>query len=137
MICLAYLSTATASFTPRDLDDILAVSHRNNRLRNVTGMLCYYDGSFLQFLEGAEDDVDAAYVHIASDPRHTGLIPLYRREIQQRLFSEWSMALARVDAVDPEQRAFCKGLRELELAGGEAHRELVEPFIASFRAWMR
>ena len=137
MICLAYLSTATVSFTQRDLDDILAASHRNNRLRNVTGMLCYYDGSFLQFLEGGEKEVDATYGHIASDPRHTGLIPLYRREIQQRLFSDWSMALTRVDVVDPEQRAFCKGLRDLELASTEEHRELVEPFIASFRAWMR
>jgi hypothetical protein len=42
-----------------------------------------------------------------------------------------------VDVVDPEQRAFCKGLRDLELASTEEHRELVEPFIASFRAWMR
>lgn len=137
MICLAYLSAATAPFEKRDLEDILAVSNRNNRRQGVTGMLCYYDGSFLQFLEGAEADVEAAYRRIATDPRHTGLITLYRREIQARLFSDWSMALARVDAVDPEQRAFCKGLRALELGGSQAHRELVEPFLASFRAWMR
>ncbi|HEX2801578.1 MAG TPA: BLUF domain-containing protein [Phenylobacterium sp.] len=134
---MAYLSTARVSFTQRDLDDILAASHRNNRRRGVTGMLCYYDGSFLQFLEGDATDVDAVYGHIASDPRHTGLISLYRQEIQQRLFSDWSMALARVDVIDPEQRAFCKGLRDLELGGAKEHRELVEPFLASFRAWMR
>nr|QQZ51135.1 BLUF domain-containing protein [Phenylobacterium glaciei] len=37
---------------PSELDAILAASHRNNRRCGVTGMLCHYEGSFLQFLEG-------------------------------------------------------------------------------------
>ncbi|MBS0363485.1 MAG: BLUF domain-containing protein [Proteobacteria bacterium] len=134
---MAYLSSAAAAPAQSELDRILAASRRNNTSRNVTGMLCHYDGNFLQFLEGEPDDVEAIFGVIATDPRHRGLIRLYRRETAARLFSDWSMALAKPDQVDPAQRAFCKGLRDLETAATPAHRQLVEPFLASFRAWMR
>jgi hypothetical protein len=137
VICIAYLSAAQLVPTPSDLDAILAASHRNNRRHGVTGMLCHYEGSFLQFLEGESDDVDATYARIAADPRHTGLISLYHQEIDERLFSDWSMALARVEAIDLAQQAFCRGLRTLEFAATPAHRQLVEPFFDSFRAWIR
>ena len=79
----------------------------------------------------------ALLARIAADPRHHSLVSRYRREIAQRLFPDWSMALTRVDSVDPEQRAFCKGLRDVELNSTDEHRQFVEPFLASFRAWIR
>lgn len=137
MICMAYLSTATCPPTSVEVDAILAVSQRNNLQCNVTGMLCHYDGSYLQFLEGANDDVEATFNRIAADRRHGAMLTLYRRETSQRLFAEWSMGLVRVDAVDPNHRAFCKGLRDLELEKTAEHAEFVEPFLSSFRAWIR
>lgn len=137
MICMAYLSTAAHPPGAGELDAILSASRRNNLARNVTGMLCHYDGSYLQFLEGEADDVDAIYRRIQGDRRHEAMIQLYRRPVAERLFGEWSMALARVDAMDEPQRAFCRGLRDLEVATTEDHRQLVEPFLDSFRSWMR
>lgn len=134
---MAYLSSATETPTRAELEAILTASRRNNAARSVTGMLCHYDGSFLQFLEGAEADVEAIFGVIATDPRHGGLVRLYSRPIEDRLFPNWSMALARPGDLDPEQRAFTKGLRDLEVAATPAHAQLVEPFLASFRAWMR
>lgn len=134
---MAYLSSATEPPTGDVLDSILAASRRNNAARGVTGMLCHYDGSFLQFLEGAEDDVEAVFGVIAMDQRHRGLVRLYTRKIAERLFPDWSMALARPGDLDPEQQAFSKGLRDLEVAATPAHSQLVEPFLNSFRAWLR
>lgn len=137
MICIAYLSTAPAPPSPERLDQILEVSQRNNAARGVTGMLCHYDGSFLQFLEGEAEDVDAVFGTISQDPRHQGVIRLYRREITERLFGEWSMALVKPDAVSPQLRPFCQGLREVESAATPAHAELIAPFVDSFRTWIR
>ena len=134
---MAYLSSATKTPTGADLEAILTASRRNNAKRGVTGMLCHYDGSFLQFLEGEDADVEAIFGVIAADPRHSGLVRLYSRPIDARLFANWSMALARPGELDPEQRAFTKGLRDLEVAATPAHAQMVEPFLASFRAWMR
>ena len=137
MICMAYLSSAATAPTAGMLEAILTASRRNNPARNVTGMLCHYDGSFLQFLEGAQDDVEATFRVIAADPRHSGLVRLYSHATDARLFADWSMALAKPGELSPEQRAFTRGLRDLEIAVTPAHGALVEPFLASFRAWMR
>jgi hypothetical protein len=137
LICIAYLSSARTAPERDTLQTILAVSRRNNAACGVTGMLCYYDGSFLQFLEGEAADVDATFERIQRDGRHQGLIEVFRDEITQRLFPDWTMALARLDDVSPEQRAFCRGLRSVELAATPAHRKAIEPFLQTFRAWMR
>ncbi|MBS0334991.1 MAG: BLUF domain-containing protein [Proteobacteria bacterium] len=137
MWCIAYLSSAVTAQTSTELEAILAASRRNNQARGVTGMLCHYDGSFLQFLEGEQHDVETVLSAISADPRHQGILVLYRRELDARLFPDWSMALARPDAIEPEQRAFCHGLRELEVSATPEHRRLVQPFLESFRAWMR
>jgi len=60
VICMAYLSTARLVPTPSELDAILAASHCNNCRRGVTGMLCHFEGSFLQFLEGESGEALSA-----------------------------------------------------------------------------
>ncbi len=47
------------------------------------------------------------------------------------------MAAVRADEVGPAQQAFCKSLRQVELAGAAEHRQALQPFLDSFRAWIR
>lgn len=137
MICLAYLSTATSQMQPAEIEGILEKSRRNNVRDGVTGMLCHYDGSFLQFLEGDQADVLRAFNRIGRDDRHGGLIEVYRGQIESRAFADWSMALVKPEDVGTEQRAFCRALRQVEIALDASHRDAIEPFLHSFRAWIR
>jgi len=137
MICLAYLSSASEPMTASALSEIVAQSHRNNLSDDVTGMLCHYDGSFLQFLEGPAKGVERVFKRVSRDRRHSGLIEVFRRPIEARLFADWSMAMVKPEDLGPEQRAWSKGLRELELNGRAEHRAMVEPLLGTFRAWMR
>lgn len=136
MICLAYMSSSIGHLPPASINEILAVSQANNARRGVTGMLCHYDGSFLQFLEGEPEQVEPLFAHISRDPRHHSVLKVLRRDITERLFADWTMALVTVDEISPEQRLFCQALRQVELSAA-AHREAIEPFLHSFRAWMR
>lgn len=54
-------------------------------------MLLYKEGNFMQFLEGAEDNVRRIYAKISADPRHTGLIKFLEGFEEERQFPEWSM----------------------------------------------
>ncbi|HEX2560936.1 BLUF domain-containing protein [Phenylobacterium sp.] len=137
MICLAYLSSATAPLSPADLEEVLGQSRRNNARDGLTGMLCHYDGSFLQFLEGDKPKVVAAFERISGDRRHGGVIEVYRQPIATRAFSDWTMAVVKPDEIGAEQRAFCRALRRVEFAAHASHREALEPFLESFRAWIR
>ena len=61
---LVYVSNAKYGLGDRDMESILAASRRNNRALDVTGLLIYADGVFIQVLEGADltfRDGDDAY----------------------------------------------------------------------------
>jgi hypothetical protein len=137
MLCLAYYSSATTLMAPPELQAILAQSQRNNAAHGVTGMLCHYDGSFLQFLEGDEADVAATFARIGRDPRHRDLLEVYRQPVDERAFSEWAMAIVHPNDMGPTLQAFCRSLRQVEVAATVAHRRTLQPLLEGFQAWAR
>ena len=91
MFSLTYVSSAIEPFSTRELRELLEISNLNNRLREVTGMLLYKDGNFMQVLEGEKRTVLAVHAMIARDARHRGLTTLVQAETPGRQFPAWSM----------------------------------------------
>lgn len=92
MISLVYVSSAVKLMTVKALDELLETSRANNKRLDITGMLLYKDGDFMQALEGPDEDVLSLYEKIIRDERHTGSIKLLQRRIEQREFGGWAMA---------------------------------------------
>jgi hypothetical protein len=92
-----YLSRATDAFDENHLKEIVEISQRNNRRDNVTGMLLYKDGRFLQILEGSEERVKEIAKRIEGDSRHEELTVIYDGTMPQ-LFTDWSMGFANLNA---------------------------------------
>lgn len=92
---LIRLVYASRSHDPsaEDLPAILDWSHRANPGLGITGVLCYLDGVYMQYLEGEDSTVDALFKSISADPRHINVTQLERRAIPRRAFPAWSMAL--------------------------------------------
>lgn len=65
-------------------------------------MLLYYEGNFLQYLEGTEEDVNALFARILDDTRHHGLFVLERGDIDDRAFSAWTMGYKRFENEQPD-----------------------------------
>jgi len=93
LVELLYCSVSVPSqLTHVDLDHILASARRRNVAVNITGVLLYYRGEFVQILEGETESVFNMYEKfIGTDPRHTALNNVYQNTISHRSFSEWSM----------------------------------------------
>jgi hypothetical protein len=100
LIELIYVSTATHGLSDQELRQILDASVRNNSPHNITGMLLYSAGSFMQVLEGTEADVDASRAIIGKDPRHQDIIELSRTQVPARAFIQWSMGFRVLTAQD-------------------------------------
>lgn len=94
MIFMIYVSSATHLFSKSELITLLAKSRENNMKLNITGMLLYKDGNFMQVLEGKEETVRSLYIKIASDPRHQGIITLLEGPLEERQFPDWSMGFS-------------------------------------------
>ena len=95
LIQLVYVSAATVNFSSEDLDTLLDKARANNAALDVSGMLLFHEGTFLQVLEGSKQNVDMLYNKIALDTRHGNVLLLATREIDERNFGDWSMGFVR------------------------------------------
>jgi hypothetical protein len=91
MFFAVYVSSAVRLFSNEELVELLEHSRKKNAADDITGMLLYKDGNFMQFLEGPRKNVCALLDTIKGDPRHRGMIILLQSEHDERDFSEWSM----------------------------------------------
>ena len=103
MYFVVYVSSAVEPFSKQELVDLLAKSRENNAKLDLTGMLLYKDGNFMQVLEGQEDVVRGLVARIERDPRHRGLLMLLQGPIAERQFPDWSMGFR--DLNSPDVRA--------------------------------
>jgi len=99
MIYVAYCSAATELLSSDDLVGLLKTCRVNNERDNITGMLLYREGSFMQVIEGEEAAVKQTYSRILADPRHRNIIKLTQATITERSFGEWSMGFRDVSAL--------------------------------------
>ena len=102
---LVYVSSGVRQFADDDILQILRSSQRNNTRRQVTGMLLYKDGNFLQVLEGEAGQLNSLMQYIEQDERHRCVITLVNKQITERQFPNWSMAFRNLDALSPQDAA--------------------------------
>lgn len=82
------------------IESILLKSRTNNIQAQITGVLLYRGGLFLQLLEGEKEAVEALYKKIEKDPRHGNVIQLFSVANNERLFKDWSMAFNEISNID-------------------------------------
>jgi hypothetical protein len=97
---LVYISAAARLWTDEELAALLEQSRRRNEAEEVTGMLVYSDGSFMQVLEGTPESLSRVCDSVFDDQRHRGLITLIDQPIRERSFGGWSMGFARATRQD-------------------------------------
>lgn len=90
-IQLLYLSNAKPELKQEQLDSILRVSRENNPSRDITGLLVFANGVFIQVLEGPRNAVHKLFETICDDTRHQDVAILGEYTGQERIFAKWSM----------------------------------------------
>jgi hypothetical protein len=96
---LVYRSRACHAFTVGELERLSRSAREHNSAVEVTGMLVYAQGRFIQHFEGAAADVEEVFDRIRADPRHTDIRVLERGPQRVRRFPTWSMGF---DAPRPD-----------------------------------
>lgn len=91
MFYLIYVSSATKLIDAKGLTKLLQKARITNAESNITGMLLYENGNFMQLIEGEETEVLALYETIKQDPRHKDVYTIVQGTEETRMFSDWSM----------------------------------------------
>ncbi len=53
LYCIVYLSSATNLMTDAEIEALLVSARNSNAAQNITGVLMYLDGNFVQCIEAA------------------------------------------------------------------------------------
>lgn len=90
---LVYLSriTSTGLSNASTLNDIAEVASKHNKADNITGILCYGNGYFLQCVEGSEQALTNLKNRLIMDDRHKDLTILDFSALEDRRFAGWSL----------------------------------------------
>ena len=104
-------ASVSSQLTNVDLDQILASARRRNVAEEITGMLLYYRGEFVQILEGEKKSVENIYdKYIGPDLRHTALNKVHQNTISHRSFSEWSMGFIGAQEIESRMPSSAIGI---------------------------
>jgi len=80
---ICYVSNISENIDENEVDNILLDSQRNNKEKDITGVLLYSDGNFFQILEGEEQKVKDLFSVIKEDSRHKGILTIFQKKIMK------------------------------------------------------
>ncbi|WP_052573901.1 BLUF domain-containing protein [Haloferula sp. BvORR071] len=112
MFQLIYVSTAARPMEAADLRAILGTARERNAELEITGMLVFHSGHFVQVLEGDETAVRGLLADIRSDGRHRNLRVIDESHHAVREFSDWSMAFRDLSLSSASAAGFSEFLNE-------------------------
>ena len=115
------------------MEALLKDARSNNALKDITGCLIYYDGNFVQLLEGEKQKVLELYGKIKLDGRHSDVHMFSEDDIQKRVFTDRGMAYFPIDDKKTSRYEFERSKRNLLLL-----TDLTGPTNITLRLfWMR
>lgn len=84
-------STIESASLAATLKQLETTAQAANQTRNISGVLFYHNGIFLQTIEGPEDALIGLMQQITADSRHRNIIILSNKSLTQRNFPQWHM----------------------------------------------
>lgn len=138
LYCSRNLITGTPETVDHEVTSILTSSRKNNLAVNITGALLFDGVAFTQVLEGPLGAVEAIYERIQCDTRHGDVTILENCPIEQRHFSNWSMAFAdpRSSQLLPEATSTVAQAFELPNSAASGVLHLLHRLILNKRDWL-
>jgi hypothetical protein len=86
-----YMSTAVGVLRAEELDRIYLRAKSANSREGITGLMLFYEGVFLQVLEGPVAGVTSLMEKIRRDRRHANLVVLESGAVEARSFHQSPM----------------------------------------------
>jgi len=100
---LLYTSAARNPMSTEDLMALLKHAREKNARLQITGLLVYHNGEFMQLIEGEKEIVQSLWKTIRLDDRHIAARIVYDGPIKERGFAEWTMGFRDLGDADPKE----------------------------------
>ena len=94
--CIVYFSSATRLLTESELEALLIDARDWNMEHGVSGVLLHHDGSFMQYIEGADYDLRKTFKRITDSSQHMSIVKVLDQSIEVRSFPDWVMGYSKL-----------------------------------------
>lgn len=133
---VVYMSTAVGVLRAEELDRIYLRAKSANAGAGITGLLLFYEGVFLQVLEGPQAGVTSLMERIRRDRRHSGLTVLESGQVAERCFAGSPMNFVAARNLSPGEKQALSELRQTvsQRPGLAAVEQGLSDFLAAFAA---
>ena len=108
---LVYMSTAVGVLRADELDKVYLRAMASNASAGITGLLLFYEGTFLQLLEGPAAGISSLVQKLRRDKRHANLIILESSPIEERIFPDSPMQYVPARNLNPGEKLAFSDLR--------------------------
>lgn len=92
MFSIVYRSIASPAFDKAKIKEMIERARRFNKKNHITGCLLFYNGEFVQYLEGKQVTILRLFDKIKIDDRHHDVELISHSHIKGREFEKWDMA---------------------------------------------
>lgn len=96
---VVYTSRVSKRIDPQALQALVSDAEAFNRAADVSGVLLFDGGRFLQYLEGPGEGVVQAYGRVRQAGLHTGIAEIAKGVTGKRLFRHWPLKKFEVDSI--------------------------------------
>ncbi len=131
---IIYMSTAVGVLRAEELDRIYLRAQAANAGAGITGLMLFYEGVFLQVLEGPAAGVTSLLERIRRDRRHAGLIVLESGPADERGFGGSAMNFVSARKLSSGEKQAFSELRQAVTARGASPGIDLSDLLAAFGA---
>lgn len=132
---IIYMSTAVGVLRAEELDRIYLRAQAANARAGLTGLMLFYEGAFLQVLEGPTAGVTSLMEKIRRDRRHSGLVVLESSSTTERNFDNSLNFVSARKLSAGEKQAFSELRQAVAARAGASMPGLgLSDFLATFAA---
>lgn len=131
---LVYFSKAIPGLTERNIEEIVRRANDFNHEKEITGVLLFHSGIFLQLLEGEKTKVEGLFAKIQEDRRHSNVMRFLEMESPVRIFPDWSMGYSSLNHFDPAIVSQILMWNRIIQEGGQVSAVDITKVLGRFRA---
>ena len=130
MRTIVYISNAVKLLDEKRLNELFHYVRQINYSKNITGILLYNEGTFIQILEGEQQFLNPLFESIKQDKRHNNITKMLDRSIGERLFNKYRTRFSTVYNYWPldDIETFLKE-KKTEVSHSQTILALLRPFL--------
>lgn len=129
MHTICYVSSARSNITQDELTHIFNFTEDKNTSMNITGILLFESGKFLQVLEGEESLLKNLFEKIETDSRHNNIFVILNKKSKRKIFANYASHFSIVKSKE-ELKSIESYLDQIEDAPNVKYiKGILEPFL--------